>query len=201
MCATCQLQPWGQRSRRQQEASPHSLLPADQLCGQHHQVCTGSLITSALSQGDPHTYFFNSLAFVDIWRAARVQPWRGKVILTPWSLHLPHPLPQKTTSLLEQPTQLRPAQMVFTCSSGRVGRLLLQSEVYIYLVIACLPVVLDSGVSVAPTAAAVVGAPLTDITLSTKAMSVVSVTSQCSYSSTIVHVPQPESGIYSLINC
>lgn len=58
-----------------------------------------------------------------------------------------------------------------------------------------LPVaVLDSGVSVAPTAAAVVGAPLTDITMSTKAMSVVSVTSQCSYSSTIVHVPQPESG-------
>lgn len=57
--------------------------------------------------------------------------------------------------------------------------------------------VLDSGVSVAPTAAAVVGTPLTDITMSTKAMSVVSVTSQCSYSSTIVHVPQPESGIYS----
>ncbi|KAK7915890.1 hypothetical protein WMY93_011651 [Mugilogobius chulae] len=54
-------------------------------------------------------------------------------------------------------------------------------------------VVLDSGVSVSPSAAAVVGAPLTDLTLSTKAMSVVSVTSQCSYSSTIVHVPQPES--------
>ncbi|MEQ2185053.1 hypothetical protein GOODEAATRI_014304 [Goodea atripinnis] len=36
-------------------------------------------------------------------------------------------------------------------------------------------------------AAAVVGAPLTDITMSSKAMSVVSVTSQCSYSSTIVH--------------
>ncbi|KAL7407691.1 hypothetical protein ABVT39_012177 [Epinephelus coioides] len=54
-------------------------------------------------------------------------------------------------------------------------------------------VVLDSAASVAPTAAAVVGAPLTDITMSTKAMSVVSVTSQCSYSSTIVHVPQPES--------
>lgn len=35
-----------------------------------------------------------------------------------------------------------------------------------------------------------------DISLSTKAMSVVSVTSQCSYSSTIVHVPQPESGTY-----
>ncbi|XP_030633330.1 period circadian protein homolog 3 [Chanos chanos] len=50
-----------------------------------------------------------------------------------------------------------------------------------------------SGVTVAHTTAAVVGAPLTDITLSTKAMSVVSVTSQCSYSSTIVHVPQPES--------
>uniref|UniRef100_A0AAQ6A0W1 PAS domain-containing protein n=1 Tax=Amphiprion ocellaris TaxID=80972 RepID=A0AAQ6A0W1_AMPOC len=54
-------------------------------------------------------------------------------------------------------------------------------------------VVLDSEVSVGPTAAAVVGPPLTDITMSTKAMSVVSVTSQCSYSSTIVHVPQPES--------
>uniref|UniRef100_A0A3Q3LF82 Period circadian clock 3 n=1 Tax=Mastacembelus armatus TaxID=205130 RepID=A0A3Q3LF82_9TELE len=52
-------------------------------------------------------------------------------------------------------------------------------------------VVLDNEVSVGP--AAVVGAPLTDITMSTKAMSVVSVTSQCSYSSTIVHVPQPES--------
>ncbi|KAF6735746.1 Period circadian-like protein 2 [Oryzias melastigma] len=54
-------------------------------------------------------------------------------------------------------------------------------------------VVLDSEVSVGPAAAAVVGAPLTDITMSTKAMSDVSVTSQCSYSSTIVHVPQPES--------
>ncbi|KAM6927815.1 period circadian protein homolog 3 [Xenentodon cancila] len=54
-------------------------------------------------------------------------------------------------------------------------------------------VLLDSEVSVGPTAAAVVGAPLTDITMSSKAMSVVSVTSQCSYSSTIVHVPQPES--------
>ncbi|XP_055016870.1 period circadian protein homolog 3 isoform X2 [Boleophthalmus pectinirostris] len=55
-------------------------------------------------------------------------------------------------------------------------------------------VVLDSAVSVTPSAAAVVGAPLTNLSsLSTKAMSVVSVTSQCSYSSTIVHVPQPES--------
>uniref|UniRef100_A0A8C7XIX4 Period circadian clock 3 n=1 Tax=Oryzias sinensis TaxID=183150 RepID=A0A8C7XIX4_9TELE len=54
-------------------------------------------------------------------------------------------------------------------------------------------VVLDSEVSVGPATAAVVGAPLTDITMSTKAMSDVSVTSQCSYSSTIVHVPQPES--------
>lgn len=52
---------------------------------------------------------------------------------------------------------------------------------------------LESQVSAGSTAA-VVRAPLTDITLSTKAMSVVSVTSQCSYSSTIVHVPQPESG-------
>uniref|UniRef100_A0A3Q1I1D1 Period circadian clock 3 n=1 Tax=Acanthochromis polyacanthus TaxID=80966 RepID=A0A3Q1I1D1_9TELE len=54
-------------------------------------------------------------------------------------------------------------------------------------------VVLNSEVSVGPTAAAVVGPQLTDLTMSTKAMSVVSVTSQCSYSSTIVHVPQPES--------
>ncbi|XP_078140007.1 period circadian protein homolog 3 isoform X1 [Centroberyx gerrardi] len=59
-------------------------------------------------------------------------------------------------------------------------------------------VVLDSQVSVGSTAAAVVGAPLTDITMSTKAMSVVSVTSQCSYSSTIVHVPQPESEVTAL---
>ncbi|KAI1890688.1 hypothetical protein AGOR_G00156220 [Albula goreensis] len=56
----------------------------------------------------------------------------------------------------------------------------------------------ESAVTVAHTAAAVVGAPLTDITLSTKAMSVVSVTSQCSYSSTIVHVPQPESEVTAL---
>nr|XP_055039913.1 period circadian protein homolog 3 isoform X1 [Misgurnus anguillicaudatus] len=59
--------------------------------------------------------------------------------------------------------------------------------------------VLDSQVSASSaTAAAVVGAPLTDITLSTEAMSVVSVTSQCSYSSTIVHVPQPESEVTAL---
>ncbi|XP_030363907.1 period circadian protein homolog 3 isoform X9 [Strigops habroptila] len=44
------------------------------------------------------------------------------------------------------------------------------------------------------TAAGMVGAPLADLTLSNKAPSVVSVTSQCSYSSTIVHVPHPESG-------
>ncbi|XP_076125054.1 period circadian protein homolog 3 [Alosa pseudoharengus] len=55
-----------------------------------------------------------------------------------------------------------------------------------------------SAVTVAHTTAAVVGAPLTDIDLSTKAMSVVSVTSQCSYSSTIVHVPQPESEVTAL---
>lgn len=72
----------------------------------------------------------------------------------------------------------------------------LWSEDCIYIGFLCFAVVLDSGVSVAPTAAAVVGTPLTDITMSTKAMSVVSLTSQCSYSSTIVHVPQPESGIY-----
>jgi len=47
-------------------------------------------------------------------------------------------------------------------------------------------------------AAAVVGGTLTPLTLHSKAESVVSITSQCSYSSTIVHVgdkkPQPESG-------
>ncbi|TRY87629.1 hypothetical protein DNTS_009331 [Danionella cerebrum] len=60
-------------------------------------------------------------------------------------------------------------------------------------------VALDSQVSAgSATTAAVVGAPLTDITLSTEAMSVVSVTSQCSYSSTIVHVPQPESEVTAL---
>lgn len=58
---------------------------------------------------------------------------------------------------------------------------------------------LDSQVSAGSvTTAAVVGAPLTDLTISTEAMSVVSVTSQCSYSSTIVHVPQPESGEFTL---
>ncbi|KAK1790935.1 hypothetical protein P4O66_014775, partial [Electrophorus voltai] len=48
-------------------------------------------------------------------------------------------------------------------------------------------------------ASRVVGAPLTPLTLSCKAESVVSMTSQCSYSSTIVHVgdkkPQPESEV------
>ncbi|KAK7119105.1 hypothetical protein R3I94_021073 [Phoxinus phoxinus] len=59
--------------------------------------------------------------------------------------------------------------------------------------------VLDSQVSAGSvTTAAVVGAPLTDLTISTEAMSVVSVTSQCSYSSTIVHVPQPESEVTAL---
>ncbi|XP_075028219.1 period circadian protein homolog 3 isoform X4 [Calonectris borealis] len=43
------------------------------------------------------------------------------------------------------------------------------------------------------TTAGMVGAPLADLTLSNKAPSVASVTSQCSYSSTIVHVPHPES--------
>uniref|UniRef100_A0A673MAA0 Period circadian protein homolog 2-like n=1 Tax=Sinocyclocheilus rhinocerous TaxID=307959 RepID=A0A673MAA0_9TELE len=58
---------------------------------------------------------------------------------------------------------------------------------------------LDNQVSAgSATTAAVVGAPLTDITISTEAMSVVSVTSQCSYSSTIVHVPQPESEVTAL---
>ncbi|XP_028303861.1 period circadian protein homolog 3 isoform X2 [Gouania willdenowi] len=51
-------------------------------------------------------------------------------------------------------------------------------------------VVLNSEVSLGPAAPTVVGTPLTDITMSTKAMSVVS---SHSYSSTIVHVPQPES--------
>ncbi|XP_009080771.1 PREDICTED: period circadian protein homolog 3 [Acanthisitta chloris] len=48
------------------------------------------------------------------------------------------------------------------------------------------------------TAAGTVGAPLPDLTLSNKAPSVVSVTSQCSYSSTIVHVPHPESEVTTM---
>lgn len=49
-----------------------------------------------------------------------------------------------------------------------------------------------------PRTAAVAGGPLAPLTLPSKAESVVSITSQCSYSSTIVHVgdkkPQPDSG-------
>ncbi|NXI57335.1 PER3 protein, partial [Chloroceryle aenea] len=41
-------------------------------------------------------------------------------------------------------------------------------------------------------------APLADLALSSKAPSVVSVTSQCSYSSTIVHVPHPESEVTTM---
>ncbi|NWQ81696.1 PER3 protein, partial [Columbina picui] len=47
-------------------------------------------------------------------------------------------------------------------------------------------------------AAGVGGAPLADLGLPTKAPSVVSVTSQCSYSSTIVHVPHPESEVTTM---
>uniref|UniRef100_A0A3Q3W2Q7 Period circadian protein homolog 2 n=1 Tax=Mola mola TaxID=94237 RepID=A0A3Q3W2Q7_MOLML len=51
--------------------------------------------------------------------------------------------------------------------------------------------------------AAVVGGPLAPLTLPSKAESVVSITSQCSYSSTIVHVgdkkPQPESDVINKI--
>ncbi|XP_050178310.1 period circadian protein homolog 3 isoform X1 [Myiozetetes cayanensis] len=46
--------------------------------------------------------------------------------------------------------------------------------------------------------AGMVGAPLADLTLSNKAPSVVSATSQCSYSSTIVHVPHPESEVTTM---
>ncbi|KFP89925.1 Period circadian protein 3, partial [Apaloderma vittatum] len=48
------------------------------------------------------------------------------------------------------------------------------------------------------TSAGMVGAPLADLTLSNKAPSVVSITSQCSYSSTIVHVPHPESEVTTM---
>ncbi|NWI70647.1 PER3 protein, partial [Todus mexicanus] len=48
------------------------------------------------------------------------------------------------------------------------------------------------------TPAGIVRAPLADLTLSKKAPSVVSITSQCSYSSTIVHVPQPESEVTTM---
>ncbi|KAM4758229.1 period circadian protein homolog 3 isoform 6-T7 [Cyanocitta cristata] len=48
------------------------------------------------------------------------------------------------------------------------------------------------------TTSGMVGAPLADLTLSNKAPSVMSVTSQCSYSSTIVHVPHPESEVTTM---
>ncbi|NXN11743.1 PER3 protein, partial [Indicator maculatus] len=48
------------------------------------------------------------------------------------------------------------------------------------------------------TAAGMVGRPLADLTLSNKSPSVLSVTSQCSYSSTIVHVPHPESEVTTM---
>lgn len=55
-----------------------------------------------------------------------------------------------------------------------------------------------------PGTGAVVGGPLAPLTLPSKAESVVSITSQCSYSSTIVHVgdkkPQPESGLFGFLN-
>lgn len=57
-----------------------------------------------------------------------------------------------------------------------------------------------------PPSGAVVGESLAPLSLPSKAESVVSITSQCSYSSTIVHVgdkkPQPESGLFkNLIYC
>ncbi|NXT36515.1 PER3 protein, partial [Pelecanoides urinatrix] len=48
------------------------------------------------------------------------------------------------------------------------------------------------------TTAGMVGAPLADLTVSNKAPSVASGTSQCSYSSTIVHVPHPESEVTTM---
>ncbi|NWX51048.1 PER3 protein, partial [Steatornis caripensis] len=48
------------------------------------------------------------------------------------------------------------------------------------------------------TTGGMVGDPLADLTLSSKAPSVMSVTSQCSYSSTIVHVPHPESEVTTM---
>ncbi|XP_047923337.2 period circadian protein homolog 3 isoform X5 [Anser cygnoides] len=48
------------------------------------------------------------------------------------------------------------------------------------------------------TTAGVVGTPLADLTLSNKSPSVVSATSQCSYSSTIVHVPHPQSEVTTM---
>ncbi|XP_019477969.1 period circadian protein homolog 3 isoform X5 [Meleagris gallopavo] len=46
----------------------------------------------------------------------------------------------------------------------------------------------------------IVGAPLPDLTLSNKSLSVGSASSQCSYSSTIVHVPHPESEVTTMEN-
>ncbi|NXI72143.1 PER3 protein, partial [Anseranas semipalmata] len=48
------------------------------------------------------------------------------------------------------------------------------------------------------TTADIMGAPLADLTMSNKSPSVVSATSQCSYSSTIVHVPHPQSEVTAM---
>ncbi|XP_054858043.1 period circadian protein homolog 3 isoform X2 [Eublepharis macularius] len=45
---------------------------------------------------------------------------------------------------------------------------------------------------------AVAAPPMTDLSLTTMALSVVSITSQCSYSSTLVHVPHPESEVTAI---
>lgn len=138
----------------------------------------------------------------DIWRAAQVRHLSARVSLIPWPPPLPHPLPQKTTNQPQPLTRLRPARTVRTHKRTLIVRIICVKATLTDLVLSPLHpvVVLDSEVSVGPSAAAVVGAPLTDITMSTKAMSVVSVTSQCSYSSTIVHVPQPESGTHTHLN-
>ncbi|XP_048374445.1 period circadian protein homolog 3 isoform X2 [Sphaerodactylus townsendi] len=51
------------------------------------------------------------------------------------------------------------------------------------------------GATEPPESAAVASPPMTGLALPTKALSVVSITSQCSYSSTLVHVPHPESEV------
>ncbi|OXB78091.1 UNVERIFIED_CONTAM: hypothetical protein H355_007233 [Colinus virginianus] len=62
------------------------------------------------------------------------------------------------------------------------------------------PVFADQEEMLKKTNEGIMGAPLPDMTLSSKSPSVASATSQCSYSSTIVHVPHPESEVTTVEN-
>ncbi|XP_038234908.1 LOW QUALITY PROTEIN: period circadian protein homolog 3-like [Dermochelys coriacea] len=65
-------------------------------------------------------------------------------------------------------------------------------------VISQTPISTEPGETMKEQTAAVVGAPVTDLMMTTKALSMASGTSQCSYSRTVVHAPQPESEVTAI---